>query len=377
MLDERPRSVFVAAAGALTLSAAAFVPASGGAAVAPAVDDGGSSAPASEPAVGAGVRGHLAPPAPPGDSAALERGRRLTGSLLEGEVDSIAARMAPASLESLGGREGLGRGLRKIRSAFGEETETLREDVYTRRSVVHYYRLSRFAGSGDRSVAVHWAWRGDGAVVAVEARPTPRPATTGHEDRATTTELRLPFEGEWYVAWGGRRPHQNRHVRARDQRFAYDFVVLEDGATHEGDGAANGDYHCFGRPVLAPGPGRVVTAVDSVPDNEPGRTNRGAPPGNHVVVDHGHGEFSLLAHFRRGSIEVQEGDRVEAGQRLGACGNSGNSSEPHVHYHLQDGPGFGEAVGLPAQFRGYRADGAPVDRGEPVRGQLVRQGEGR
>lgn len=323
------------------------------------------------------ARGAAATPSPPGDSAALERGRRLTGWLLAGEVDSVADRMAPAALENLGGREGLGRGIRQIRTTFGEETALLREDAYTRRSVNHYYRLARFAGTGDRSVTVHWAWRDDGGVVTVQVRPTPGAASTGHGERATETELRLPFRGEWYVAWGGRRPHQNRHVRARDQRFAYDFVVLEEGATHEGDGDVNADYHCFGRPVLAPAAGRVATAVDSVADNEPGRMNRDVPPGNHVVIDHGNGEFSLLAHFRRGSLGVEEGDRVEKGQRLGACGNSGNSSEPHVHYHLQDGPEFGEAVGLPAQFRGYRADGETVERGEPERGQLVRQEEGR
>lgn len=119
--------------------------------------------------------------------------------------------------------------------------------------------------------------------------------------------------------------------------------------------------------------GRVVAAVDSIPDNEPGRMNREAVAGNHVIIDHGNGEFSLLAHFRQGSLTVEEGDRVGRGDRLGACGNS---SEPHVHYQLQDGPEFGEAAGLPTQFRSYRADGEPVQRGEPVRGQVVRPGGG-
>lgn len=364
--------VLVVLGAALVLAGSALVPDEAEGAGARPV---GTNAPApvstAEPGAGAVPR-PTPVPSPRRDSAALERGRRLTAWLFAGEVDSIVDRMAPAALQNLGGREGVGRGVRQIRSQFGEETSTLREDVYTRRSVDHYYRLAQFAGTGDRSVTVHWAWRGDGGVVTVQVRPTPEPASTGHEDRATETDLRLPFDGEWYVVWGGRAPRQNRHAGAEDQRFAYDFVVLDGGSTHEGDGGANADYHCFGRPVLAPAPGRVVTAVDSLADNEPGVMDREAPPGNHVVIDHGNGEFSLLAHFRSGSVEVEEGDRVETGQRLGECGNSGNSSEPHVHYHLQDGPGFGEAVGLPAQFRGYRADGEPVDRGEPVRGRIVR-----
>lgn len=108
--------------------------------------------------------------------------------------------------------------------------------------------------AGARLAALGGAVLLTAAVLSV--RPTPRPAATGHEDHRTRTALRLPFRGEWYVAWGGREAHQNRHVRARDQRFAYDFVVLRDGSTHEGDGSENADYHCFGRPVLAPAGGR-------------------------------------------------------------------------------------------------------------------------
>ena len=71
------------------------------------------------------------------------------------------------------------------------------------------------------------------------------------------------------------------------------------------------------------------------------------------------------------------GDRVKPGQFLGSCGNSGNTSEPHIHYHLQDRPGFdpAHAEGLPAQFRSYLADGKPVERGEPVKGQVIRPRE--
>jgi murein DD-endopeptidase MepM/ murein hydrolase activator NlpD len=117
----------------------------------------------------------------------------------------------------------------------------------------------------------------------------------------------------------------------------------------------------------------VVSALGDVPDNpRPGQKIAGvAAPGNHVVIDHGRGERSLLAHFRQGTLRVREGQRVQQGQVLGLCGNSGNSSQPHVHYHLQTGKRFGEGLGLPAFFNGYLADGVPVASGEPQRGQVV------
>jgi murein DD-endopeptidase MepM/ murein hydrolase activator NlpD len=117
----------------------------------------------------------------------------------------------------------------------------------------------------------------------------------------------------------------------------------------------------------------VVSALGNVPDNpRPSQKIAGVPaPGNHVVIDHGRGERSLIAHFRQGTLRVREGQKVQQGQVLGLCGNSGNSSQPHVHYHLQTGKRFGEGLGLPAFFNGYEADGQRVERGEPQRGQVV------
>jgi murein DD-endopeptidase MepM/ murein hydrolase activator NlpD len=134
-------------------------------------------------------------------------------------------------------------------------------------------------------------------------------------------------------------------------------VVLRDGSSHRGSGERNEDYHCWRQPVLAPAEARVVAAVDGYPDQPPGQADAEHPAGNHVVLDLGSGEYAVLAHLNAGSVAVEVGDRVAAGQRIGRCGNSGNTSEPHLHFHLQDG----------AYFVDYFADGAPVERGEPVR----------
>jgi murein DD-endopeptidase MepM/ murein hydrolase activator NlpD len=202
-----------------------------------------------------------------------------------------------------------------------------------------------------------------------------RPAAVAYPsdflDYATKTSLHLPVTGEWFVAWGGRTLDANYHASSRDQRFALDLLVMEDNDTHGGDGTHNSDYYAYGRPVLAPAAGTVVAAVDSVAENVPGEMNAERPLGNHVVIDHGDGEYSFLAHLQPGSLRVVSGQRVAAGDTLGLCGNSGRSSEPHLHYHLQNSPRFGVGDGLPARFLDYRADGKPVDRGEPTRGQVI------
>ncbi len=112
--------------------------------------------------------------------------------------------------------------------------------------------------------------------------------------------------------------------------------------------------------------------MSGILDNPPGSLNTDDPLGNHVVIDHGQGEFSVLGHLQRDSLRVNVGDRVRAGHPIARCGNSGASTEPHLQYHLQDGPALGAAEGLPAQFLGYSADGALVERGEPRRGQFIR-----
>ena len=81
----------------------------------------------------------------------------------------------------------------------------------------------------------------------------------------------------------------------------------------------------------------------------------------------------LRATMIRFSVRVKPDQLVAEGDTLGLCGNSGNSSEPHLHYHLQNGPAFGAADGLPAFFNDYVADDKPVARGEPVRGQAIRR----
>ncbi|UFJ40268.1 M23 family metallopeptidase [Brevibacillus humidisoli] len=179
----------------------------------------------------------------------------------------------------------------------------------------------------------------------------------------TQTEYRLPFQGEWMTYWGGRNVLVNYHYAYPGQRYAYDFIIVKDGMSYQGDPTHNESYHAFGQEVLAPASGTVVQVVNDVPDNEPvGEMNEEQPAGNYVVIDHGRGEYSLLAHFQHQSIRVKPGDVVEAGDLLGLCGNSGNSSEPHIHFHVADDADLVKGRSLRIRL----SDGL-----DPLRGQVV------
>jgi hypothetical protein len=212
------------------------------------------------------------------------------------------------------------------------------------------------------------------ALRVVPAWPLPVDPAADYESKIA---YRLPVNGVWWVIWGGDTVLQNYHVEYQNQRHAYDIVIWKDGGTHTGDGNRNEDYWVFGQPLLAPAAGTVVAVLDGIANNTPGVLNpEPHPAGNHVVIQTAAREFVFLAHLKQKSIRVKQGDRVVAGDLLGLAGNSGNSSEPHLHIHVQDKADFfaPDAIGLPLRFSDYLADGKPVSTGEPVQGQFIERG---
>ncbi len=196
----------------------------------------------------------------------------------------------------------------------------------------------------------------------------------------TQTILELPFENEseWRINQGGRSGLQNNHFSNRNQRYALDCGQILNGASFIGDGTNNEDYHCFGKRLNAPGYGKIIALENDIEDNTiPGTVNSNIDEntlgGNYIMIDHLNGEFSFLAHFKKGTIIVSVGDIVIKGQEVGKAGNSGNSTGPHLHYHLQNTPEYLDGIGLPAQFLNYYADDVFIERGEPVRAQKVRK----
>ncbi len=236
-------------------------------------------------------------------------------------------------------------------------------------------RFSKFPQPLELILAFDDEGRVSGLLVRPPADQPRKEYPSTHLDYRTKTALRLPARGEWTVFWGGRTIEKNYHAFTRDQRFAMDLLIVRNGVTHDGDGTKLTDYYCYGQPVLAPAAGVVVWKQDSLPDQAPGRMDPAHATGNSLILDHGNGEYSLIAHLQPGSLRYKLGDRVPADAEVGRCGNSGNTTEPHVHYHLQDGPKPFDADGLPVQFVDLVVDSVRVTRAEIEKGQKVRRAE--
>lgn len=174
----------------------------------------------------------------------------------------------------------------------------------------------------------------------------------------------LPFKGTWKVARGGVTRETSHSWDLYTQRYAYDFYMSDDqDKPHRGSGTQPEDYYCFDQDVIAPADGVVAGVKNNIRDYKKvgdlsldwmSRDFRG----NYIVIRHHENEYSFIAHFKKGSIVVKKGDVVKQGQVLGKCGNSGHSTMPHIHYHLQDSKYFWTALGLPVRFDSVNIDGA-------------------
>jgi hypothetical protein len=190
------------------------------------------------------------------------------------------------------------------------------------------------------------------------------------------TDLILPLEGRLFVHDGHDFYSHHRRLdvtfplfaqlglKANPTRYANDFCNSdEQGRLYRGEGETNELWFGFGAPVRAPAGGKLVCIVRDMEDNTRQRPfshdpsflirNPSSFSGNHVMIDHGNGEFSLLAHLRKGSVRGTIGDVVKQGQIIGEMGCSGDTAFPHLHHNLQSGPEVG-AAGLPAYFRDFK-----------------------
>lgn len=188
----------------------------------------------------------------------------------------------------------------------------------------------------------------DGKVLGLKLTDPPAPDP---EVAKSSIALGLPFRGQWSVFWGGATLETNQHVTHKSQRRAADLVVVDEGGkTHRGDGKKNDDFFAYGQDVLAVADGTVIAAIDGVPENAPGAMNPYFAFGNVIVLAHGAGLHSAYAHLQPGKLRVKLGTKVKRGAVLGACGNTGNSSEPHLHFQLQDGPLLESSWGVEPHF---------------------------
>ena len=168
--------------------------------------------------------------------------------------------------------------------------------------------------------------------------------------------LEFPLQdGQYYIAHGGSNLALNNHSPNESQHYALDIAELNAlGRRSTGIYPSDLDsYVIFDEVIHSPCDGTVSAAVDGLPDLTPPESDSENPAGNHVVVDC-LGVKVVLAHMREESVLVSEGDTVTSGQPLGRVGNSGNTTEPHLHMHAVEGDAAdvleGEAV--PIEFDG-------------------------
>ena len=152
-----------------------------------------------------------------------------------------------------------------------------------------------------------------------------------------------PLAEEWLVGHGGHAELVNYHYVTSTQRDALDILQTRDGRTHQTGRTELTSYYIYGKPVLAPAAGTVTFILDGRPDQAIGSTDNRFQSGNNIVIDIGRGRFLLMGHLSPGSIQVKVGDQVTLGQPIARVGNSGNTSEPHLHIQAQNaGSGVGD-----------------------------------
>lgn len=218
---------------------------------------------------------------------------------------------------------------------------------------------------------------------------TPAPFTMPFTARVHGRPSVLRGHGASYLVYELELANTGRRDATICQRFAIDFMRLdEQGRAQTGDGTRNHDYPGYGQEVVSVADARVLSVIDGVAENAPGKGRAvsitlATVAGNQVSLDLGGGFTAFYAHLQPGSVRVKVGDRVRRGQLLGLVGNSGNSTGPHLHFHISRGASILGGEGVPFVYREYRrlttppgtpstAAQAELVRGEsPLLGDIV------
>ncbi|MGA7854774.1 MAG: M23 family metallopeptidase [Candidatus Acidiferrales bacterium] len=173
-------------------------------------------------------------------------------------------------------------------------------------------------------------------------------AANGPSNTSLHRRALIPINGHAYIS----------------QRFAIDWVQLNaDGRTYTGDPSDNKNYRAYGAEIHAVADGVVTQVKDGLPQNTPGAKSLAVPlsletiGGNHVIMEIGDGLYAFYAHMQPGSVRVKVGDKVLRGQVLGLLGNTGNSSEPHLHFQICDANSELGSEGLPYSFASFEVLG--------------------
>jgi len=244
----------------------------------------------------------------------------------------------------------------QTRNYFGKTIKSLTGEIesmqfYTLRDGAHVYRVFFDKSVADLTITLSPQSKINGLLIS-----KPKPLEMPLLERNSTL-MSLPFNGEWFVYWGGVTEGQNIHVKEVTQQYAYDILKVKDGASYEGDPSLNESYFAFGEDIIAPCDARVVRVIDGVPDNIPGETNVQELTGNTIVLRTDRDEYVLLAHLMKNSIVVEEGQDLRKGEIMAKCGNSGNSTEAHLHLSLQNALEMEDSIGAKLYFDRIEVNG--------------------
>jgi hypothetical protein len=162
----------------------------------------------------------------------------------------------------------------------------------------------------------------------------------GYATPKNAINLTSPFRnGKQIILHGGSSPFTNGHFHVKPQNYALDIVGLNNLGMRASSIAGGSDldnYEIYGELIFSPCDGVVVVVVDEYNDQNPPKTDIKHIAGNHILIKSGDNEI-LLAHLKKGSIKVKAGDIVTTNTLLGQVGNTGNTSEPHLHLHVENG----------------------------------------
>jgi hypothetical protein len=161
-------------------------------------------------------------------------------------------------------------------------------------------------------------------------------------DATRHTRAALPVNGRVWIA----------------QRYAVDWEQLDDGGrVYRGSATDVASYNIYGKDVLAVADATVTSVIDNLPNEIPGKMPTNIPiekaDGNSIVLDLGAGRYALYAHLKPGSIKVRAGDTVKLGQTIALVGNSGNTLEPHLHFHVMNHASPLASNGLPYEIDSF------------------------
>jgi hypothetical protein len=190
----------------------------------------------------------------------------------------------------------------------------------------------------------------------------------GYPAPSDVVELSSPLSGgKFVVRQGGGSPFINIHAKVQPQNYALDILGLNSWGASAGLPDKENSlarYAIFGAEIISPCDGQVVVALDGLDDLDPGKTDKENLAGNHVVIAC-QGVEIVLAHMQNDSVQVTRGDRVRTGELLGRVGNSGNTSEPHLHIHAERGGEPGHI--LDGEAAAFTINGRYLVRGDIIR----------